>query len=52
MNTEKLNNLLDEIDNSGIADPLIAKLSEELETDESKIKLLLKTVIQLVNGLK
>lgn len=45
MEQEKLNQLLDEIDKSGIADSLITRLAKEFELTEDDTKYSLKSII-------
>ena len=49
MDAEKLDKFLDEIIKSGIAKPLITKLSKEFDLDEVLVTSLLKSLIQLTN---
>ncbi len=50
MKTEELQILLNEIEKSGIAQPLITKLSQEIGISESLVKSILIVAIHLINS--
>lgn len=49
MNITKLGELLDDIEKSGIADPLIQKLSGEFNIGNDETKQLLRLAINMIN---
>lgn len=51
MNPEKLDVLLEDIEKSEIANPLVTKLSKEFEISEPVVKSTLKMLIMMINGI-
>ena len=51
MDSQKLIELLDEIDKSGVADGLVVKLSADFNVNPDVVKSSLKMLLTLINGI-